>query len=37
MLALGMNKVQVSIISEQRNGVAKARAVIEQARIKDAK
>ena len=37
MLALSMNKVQASIISEQRSGIAKARAIIEQAKIKDAK
>ena len=32
MMHLGMNKVQASIINEQRDGVAKARAVIEKKR-----
>ena len=36
MMQLGMNKVQASIINEQRDGVAKARAVIEKVRLKDA-
>ena len=36
MMHLGMNKVQASIINEQRDGVAKARAVIEKVRLKEA-
>ena len=36
MMHLGMNKVQASIINEQRDGVAKARAVIEKKRHKEA-